>query len=71
MYDHLLRDLKQNFPVHIVICNYLGIVMSSSGAFIQATNTLSAKALRAMNSLFTVSKSMNVPVKIMFNLFDA
>jgi hypothetical protein len=51
--------------------NYLGIVMSSSGAFIQATNTLSAKALRAMKSLFTITKSLNVPVKIMFYLYDA
>jgi len=32
---------------------------------------LSAKALRAMHSLFTVTKSLNVPLKIMFNLFDA
>ena len=31
--------------------NYLGIVLSSGGAFIKATNTLAGKALKAMNSL--------------------
>ena len=50
--------------------NYLGIVLSSGGAFIKATNTLSGKALRAMNSLLSITKTMQVPINIMLNLFD-
>ena len=58
------RWVYNNNPIEIVNnFNYLG--------HIQATNTLSAKALRAMNALFTVTKSLNVSVKIMLNLFDA
>ena len=51
--------------------NYLGMVLSSGGTYIKATNTLSGKALRAMNALFSITKVMQVPIKIMFNLFDA
>jgi len=32
--------------------NYLGIVLSSGGSFIQTTQALSDKGLRAMGSLF-------------------
>jgi len=51
--------------------NYLGIVMSSGGSFASATNTLYGKALKAMHSLFTLTKDMNVPIHIMLNLFNA
>ena len=51
--------------------NYLGVVLSSGRSFIKATNTLAGKALRAMNSLFTITKSMQVPTNIIFNLFDS
>ena len=47
------------------------MVLSSGGTYIKATNTLSGKALRAMNALFSITKSMQIPIKIMFNLFDA
>ena len=58
--------------IEIVNCfNYLGIVLSSGGAFIKATNTLAGKALRAMNSLLSITKSMKIPTKIMFSLFDS
>lgn len=50
--------------------NYLGMVLSSGGSFMNATNTFSSKAIRAMNSLFVNIKHMEVPIKIMFNLFD-
>ena len=50
--------------------NYLGVVLSSGGSFIKATNTLAGKALRALNCLFTITRSMQVPTNIMFNLFD-
>ena len=50
--------------------NYLGIVLSSSRAFIKATNTLSGKALRGMNSLLSITQTMQVPINIMLNLFD-
>lgn len=51
--------------------NYLGVVFSSGGSFSHATKTLSGKGIRAMNTLFQVTNGMNVPVNIMFNLFDA
>ena len=44
--------------------NYVGVVLSSGGSFIKATNTLAGKALRAMN--YKIYESAN----IMFNLFD-
>jgi hypothetical protein len=57
-------EIVQNF-------NYLGIVFSSGGSFMQATNTLSGKGLKAMNMLFSVTKSLCTPIHIMFNLFDS
>ena len=51
--------------------NYLGIVLSSGGTYIKATNMLTGKALKAMNALFSITETMQVPIKIMFNLFDA
>ena len=50
--------------------NYLGIVLSSGGSFIHATQTLAGKALRAMSSLFRITKPMEVPVNVNFDLFD-
>ena len=32
---------------------------------------LAGKALEAMNALFYITKNMQVPVNIMFNLFDS
>jgi len=51
--------------------NYLGIVLSSGGSYIPATNTLYGKASRAMNRLFSITKEMVVPINIMFKLFDS
>ena len=51
--------------------NYLGMVLSSGGTFIKATNMLAGKALKAMNALFSITKHMQVPINIMFNLFDS
>ena len=47
------------------------MVLSSGGTFNKATSTLSGKALKAMNALFSITKTMQVPVDIMFNLFDS
>ena len=51
--------------------NYLGLVLSSGGSFMQATNTLCGKGLRAMHALFNLTRDIVVPIDIMFNLFDA
>ena len=51
--------------------NYLGIVLTSGGAFVKATNILAGKALKAMNSLLSITRPMKIPTKIMFNLFDS
>ena len=37
----------------------------------KATNTLAGKALKAMNSLLSITRPMKIPTKIMFNLFDS
>ena len=50
--------------------NYLGIVLSSGGSFIKATNTLVGKSLKALNALLSITKRMQVPRAVMFNLFD-
>ena len=50
--------------------NYLGKVLSSGSSFIHATQTLAGKALRAMSSLFRITKPMEVPVNVNFDLFD-
>lgn len=51
--------------------NYLGIVFTSGGSFMQATKTLSDKAIRAMCSLLSITNNMEVPLNIMLNLFDS
>ena len=51
--------------------NYLGVVLSSGGSFIKATSTLSGKALKAANSLLQITKDKEVPVDVMFGLFDS
>ena len=51
--------------------NYLGLVFTSGGSFMQATKTLSGKALGAMCSLLSVTRNMEVPINIMLNLFDS
>ena len=44
--------------------------MSSGGTFIKASNMLTGKVLKTMNALFSITKNMQVPINIMFNLFD-
>ena len=51
--------------------NYLGIVLFSGGSFIPATKTLADKGLRAMHCSLETIKETQVPIKIMFNLFDS
>ena len=51
--------------------NYLGVVLSNGGSFIKASTTLGAKALRAMHSLYGITKRLDVPINIMLNLFDS
>jgi len=51
--------------------NYLGIVFSNGGSFMQATKTLVGKGLRSLNSLMSLFRNIKVPINIMFNLFDA
>ena len=51
--------------------NYLVLIFTSGGSFMQATKTLPGKALRAMCSLLSVTRNMEVPLNIMLNLFDS
>ena len=51
--------------------NYLGIVLSSGGTYLKAINTLAGKGLKAMNCLFAITRTMEIPLNIMFNLFDS
>ena len=67
--EHLYYDGE---ILEIVSCfNYLGIVFSSGGSFMNATKTLADKALKAMGSLFAITRDLEVPVNIMLNLFDS
>ena len=50
---------------------YLGVLFSSGGSFQQATSTLVGKALRAMRSLFNLTKDYDLPIHISCNLFDS
>ena len=49
--------------------NYLGVVLSSGGSYVKATNTLAGKALKAINSLMAITKEKEVPIDIMLSLF--
>jgi hypothetical protein len=53
LYDGIGIEIVQNF-------NYLGIVFSSS--LVQATNTLSGKGLKAMNSLLYITKELDISI---------
>ena len=60
---------QQNIEV-VSIFNYLGLVFSSGGSFSHATDALAGKALRAIYSLFYITKNFEVQVHVMFSLFD-
>ncbi|XP_053403102.1 uncharacterized protein LOC128558242 [Mercenaria mercenaria] len=51
--------------------NYLGFVVSSGGSFRRGIDTLTGKALKAMNSIYTLTKDMDIPINIHLNLFDS
>lgn len=51
--------------------NYLGIVFTPGGSFIQASKILSGKAIRALCSLFSITNPMEVPLNIMINLYNS
>ena len=51
--------------------NYLGVVLSSGGSYVKATNTLAGKALKAINSLMAITKEKEVPIDIILSLFDS
>ena len=50
--------------------NYLGVVLSSGESFVNACKTLCDKALKAMMHLFSITMNIQVPIKLMLNLFD-
>ena len=51
--------------------NYLGVFFSSGGSFMQNAKYLSYKALKAMHSLFDITKDVDTPVNVMLQLFDS
>ena len=51
--------------------NYLGVLFSCGGSFMQNAKFLSDKALKAMHALFQILKEVETPVNIMLNLFDS
>ena len=48
--------------------DYLGIVFTPGGTFMKASETLSEKAIRALCSLLSMTKSFEIPLNIMINL---
>ena len=66
------RWTYNNHQLEIVTSfNYLGVVLSNGGSFIQATKTLADKGLKAMHNLLETIKETKMPVNIMFHLFDS
>ena len=51
--------------------NYLGVIFSSGGPFIQDTKHLADKSVKAMHSLFDITRDLDTPVNIMLKLFDS
>ena len=51
--------------------NYLGVLFSCGGSFMQNAKFLSDKALKAMHALFQIVKEVETPVNIMLQLFDS
>ena len=51
--------------------NYLGVIFSSGGSFIQNAKYLADKALKAMHSLFNITKDIDTPINILLQLFDS
>ena len=50
--------------------NYLGYVVSSGGTIQKAINLLADKAVRAMGLLFSTIRHIQVPLKMLLQLFD-
>ena len=51
--------------------NYLGVVFTPGGSFMKASKTLSGKAIRALCSLLSMTKSLDIPLNIMINLYNS
>ena len=65
------RRYYEGKEIEIVKCfNYLGVVLSSGGSFVKACKTLCDKALKAMMHLFSITMNIEVPIKLMLDLFD-
>ena len=64
-----MANQSQNIQVDRTF-NYLGLMFSSVGSFSHATDALAGKALRAIYSLFHITKSLEVLVQVMLSLFD-
>ena len=47
------------------------MVLSNGGTYIKATNMLAGKALKAMNALFSLTKTMHFQYMLCCNLFDS
>ena len=48
----------------------MGYIVSSGGSFQKTINYYSDKAIRAMGSLFSITRRIQVPFKLMLQLFD-
>ena len=59
-------EIEKSEPVELSGCS-----VNPGGSFIQATKTLRGKALRPLCSLLSMIKSLEIPLDIMINLFNA
>ncbi|XP_060582312.1 uncharacterized protein LOC132738738 [Ruditapes philippinarum] len=50
---------------------YLGFMVSTGGSFKRGIDTLSGKAGKAVHSLYTLTRGMDIPINIQFHLFDS
>ena len=51
--------------------NYLGVVFTRTGPFLNATKTLSGKGLKAFGALIAMTRGKVVPMNIKLDLFDS
>ena len=69
---HNIRFYYSGQEIEIVNSfNYLGVLFSCGGSFMQNAKFLSDKALKAMHALFQIVKEVETPVNIMLLLFDS
>ena len=51
--------------------NYLGVVFTKGGSFMNANKTRAGKALKAMYAMLSITRGKEIPIKVILSLFDS